>query len=114
MNAMPMSFDATSASASLAIADSPIAGIYNPHSTVATHPPGFASHSETVLMASLLPSQTTGVRSAIVTQPVVAQQYDQDVMGDIGKGWNNFVESGQIWACLIGAVLGYLLRSITS
>jgi large-conductance mechanosensitive channel len=35
-------------------------------------------------------------------------------MGDLGKGWNNFVKSGQIWALMIGVVVGYLFRSITN
>lgn len=45
---------------------------------------------------------------------LVAQQFNQDVMGDLAKGWNNFVKSGQIWALMIGAVVGYLFRSITN
>jgi hypothetical protein len=44
---------------------------------------------------------------------LIAQQFKQDVMGDIGKGWDGFVKSGQIWALLIGTVIGYLFRSIT-
>ena len=42
------------------------------------------------------------------------KEFNQDVMGDIGKGWNSFVKSGQIWAMLIGVVVGYLFRSITN
>ncbi|PZU96497.1 MAG: hypothetical protein DCE90_09270 [Pseudanabaena sp.] len=45
---------------------------------------------------------------------LVAQQFNQDVMGDLAKGWNNFVKSGQIWALMIGVVVGYLFRSITN
>ncbi|MFM7888137.1 MAG: hypothetical protein ACKPCM_15925 [Pseudanabaena sp.] len=44
---------------------------------------------------------------------LIAQQFKQDVMGDISKGWNGFVKSGQIWALMIGSVIGYLFRSIT-
>ncbi|WP_225902922.1 hypothetical protein [Pseudanabaena yagii] len=44
---------------------------------------------------------------------LIAQQFKQDVMGDISKGWDGFVKSGQIWALLIGTVIGYLFRSIT-
>ena len=42
------------------------------------------------------------------------QQFQGDVLGDMGKGWRKFVESGQIWAMIIGAIMGYLFRSITS
>lgn len=45
---------------------------------------------------------------------VPAQNYNQDVLGDIAKGWNQFVSSGQIWALLIGLVIGYMVKSITS
>jgi hypothetical protein len=49
-----------------------------------------------------------------INMDLLAQQFNQDVMGDLGKGWNNFVKSGQIWALMIGAVVGYLFRSITN
>jgi Na+/citrate or Na+/malate symporter len=45
---------------------------------------------------------------------VPAQNFNQDVLGDIAKGWNQFVSSGQIWALLIGLVIGYMVKSITS
>jgi hypothetical protein len=28
--------------------------------------------------------------------------------------WNNFVESGQLWALLFGIVLGYMIRNLTA
>jgi hypothetical protein len=42
------------------------------------------------------------------------KEFNQDVMGDIGKGWNNFVKSGQLAAMAIGLVVGYMFRSITN
>ncbi len=42
-----------------------------------------------------------------------AKQFNQDVLGDISRGFNNFVRSGQLTALIIGMVLGYLLRTIT-
>ena len=45
---------------------------------------------------------------------VLAQQFNQDVLGDIQKGFNNFVKTGQVWALLIGVILGYLIRSLTA
>ena len=48
------------------------------------------------------------------TATVLAQQFDQDVVGDLGNALNTFVQSGQIWALLIGFVLGYLLRGMTT
>ena len=39
---------------------------------------------------------------------------DQDVLFQMRKGWDNFVDSGQIWALIIGFFIGYLLRSLTA
>ena len=39
----------------------------------------------------------------------------QDNLGsNVQKAFNNFVKSGQVWALLIGIILGYLFRSLTS
>lgn len=45
---------------------------------------------------------------------MLAQQLDQDILGDMGQVWNNFIESGQVWALIIGIVLGYLVRGLTA
>lgn len=53
--------------------------------------------------------------SQVSTQSLVlAQQFDQDILGDINKAFGNFVDSGQIWAMLIGFVIGYVFKSLTS
>jgi hypothetical protein len=39
---------------------------------------------------------------------------DADLLGQIQRNWNYFVKSGQIWASLIGLVVGYMIRSLTS
>ncbi|MEM9157178.1 MAG: hypothetical protein AAGB13_19435 [Cyanobacteria bacterium P01_F01_bin.33] len=85
------------------------------------HPDGPIAGSTELLsfeydyMVAVFPTSAPGIlQHATATRPIMAQQYDQDVMGDIAKGWNSFVDSGQIWALLGGVVLGYLLRSITS
>ncbi|MCT7974477.1 hypothetical protein [Laspinema olomoucense] len=42
---------------------------------------------------------------------VLAQQVSNpDIMGQIKNSWDNFVATGQIWALIIGMVLGYLFR----
>jgi hypothetical protein len=46
--------------------------------------------------------------------PVLAQQFDQDILGDMVSIWNNFVDSGQIWALFFGIVLGYMIRNLTA
>ncbi|QDZ39589.1 hypothetical protein FRE64_06380 [Euhalothece natronophila Z-M001] len=46
---------------------------------------------------------------------VIAQAIeDPDVLQQIEDGWNNFIESGQVWALIIGFFLGYLLRTFIS
>lgn len=52
--------------------------------------------------------------SSAAFSPVLAQQFDQDILGDMVSIWNNFVESGQLWALLFGIVLGYMIRNLTA
>ncbi|WP_427160787.1 hypothetical protein ACQFX9_03875 [Aliinostoc sp. HNIBRCY26] len=45
---------------------------------------------------------------------VLAQNVtNPDVIGQMQKVWNQFVQSGQIWALLIGVVVGYAFRNLT-
>ncbi len=37
-----------------------------------------------------------------------------DLAGDVQRAFNNFVKTGQVWAFLIGVILGYLFRTFTS
>lgn len=41
-------------------------------------------------------------------------QLETDVFRPTREFFNNFIRSGQAWALLIGIILGYLLRSLTS
>jgi hypothetical protein len=34
-----------------------------------------------------------------------------DIIKDITNAWENFIETGQVWALLIGMFLGYAFRS---
>ncbi len=46
---------------------------------------------------------------------VLAQQVeDPNVLDQMASAWNNFVKTGQIWALLIGLVIGYFFRGMTS
>lgn len=46
---------------------------------------------------------------------VLAQNVQQTtLLSDIQKAWNHFVQTGQIWALLIGIVVGYAIRNITA
>ena len=39
---------------------------------------------------------------------------DPDVLGNIQGSFNHFVQTGQVWALVIGVVLGYIFRSMTN
>lgn len=45
---------------------------------------------------------------------VLAQQFDQNILGDLGTMVKNFIDSGQVWALLIGIVIGYVFRGMTT
>lgn len=48
---------------------------------------------------------------AAVKGILLAQELsDPDILGQIKRAWDNFVETGQIWALIIGMILGYLFR----
>jgi hypothetical protein len=38
---------------------------------------------------------------------------DPDLMGKVTTSWNNFVETGQSWALLIGMFIGYFFANFT-
>lgn len=68
------------------------------------------------LWLTILLSNTVNAQGTIpVNWIVVAQTIsDPDLLGQIQKAFNNFVETGQVWALLIGLILGYLIRNLTS
>lgn len=69
------------------------------------------THFNSPAATNLLP--TTAEISPIQTTQVIAQ-FDQDILGDLSRVFGGFIESGQIWALLIGIVIGYVIRGITT
>lgn len=46
---------------------------------------------------------------------VFAQQFKEtDIGSDVGKAWSQFVRTGQVWAFLVGLILGYMVRALTT
>ena len=39
---------------------------------------------------------------------------DPDVLGQMQRAFNNFIQSGQVWALLIGLVVGYMFKGMSS
>ncbi len=62
----------------------------------------------------------TQLNTIIVTQfsslaLVLAQAIQEpDILGDIQNTFNNFVQTGQIWALILGFFIGYFFRGMTS
>jgi len=77
---------------------------------------------------SVLPDLTTGIvaithwadilQAAHAHLPmdiaVLDKPIEVDLFGDVGKAINHFVKTGQVWAFLIGIILGYLFRTFTT
>ena len=49
-----------------------------------------------------------------VTNILAQAVSDPDILGQMRGAVQNFIESGQIWAFLIGAVVGYFVRGLSS
>ncbi|MEM9569123.1 MAG: hypothetical protein AAF974_12540 [Cyanobacteria bacterium P01_E01_bin.34] len=64
--------------------------------------------------ASNMPSEPAENYQAVNYQSyIIAQSFDQDVLGDIKSGFTNFVETGQVWALLVGLIVGFVIRGLT-
>ena len=49
----------------------------------------------------------------IPINPILAQIIeDPDILGQIQDAWFNFIDSGQVWALLIGMFLGYTFKGL--
>lgn len=55
-----------------------------------------------------------GMEASLPVTPLIAQQFEDNLGNNFQSTLNNFVESGQGWALLIGLVLGYAIRSLTA
>ncbi|MFM7450152.1 MAG: hypothetical protein ACKO24_16335 [Leptolyngbyaceae cyanobacterium] len=45
---------------------------------------------------------------------LVAQFKQTDLAGDVQRWFNGLIRTGQLWAFLIGLIVGYLFRSLTT
>ncbi len=39
---------------------------------------------------------------------------DPDLLGNMQKAFNHFIQSGQVWTLLIGLIIGYAIRGLTT
>jgi hypothetical protein len=62
-------------------------------------------------------SSVLAAQSRFTSQIILAQNKrieDINILADIQKSFDKFVSSGQVWALIIGIVIGYMFRSLTS
>ena len=52
------------------------------------------------------------LHKALYSWQLFAQQVDVNLWNNEQKAWNNFIESGQVWALLVGLVIGWMVKSI--
>ncbi|MGQ9865042.1 MAG: hypothetical protein ACUVSQ_01965 [Pseudanabaenaceae cyanobacterium] len=50
----------------------------------------------------------------LLAQANKAQQFNQDILADLSRAWNNFIKTGQATALGIGLFIGYMFRVFTS
>lgn len=48
-----------------------------------------------------------------ITSLVAQMIEDPDIIGQMQDAWYNFIDSGQVWALLIGAFFGYTFKGFT-
>ena len=74
--------------------------------------PNFAMYRKNMEPITFYPGQLEA--TAATGTPLVAQYFDQDLIGSMGAMLHEFYESGQLWALLIGIALGYIIKSAFS
>jgi hypothetical protein len=67
-------------------------------------------------LINLIPLQDGSVVSStnLWGDAFVIAQFKDNLFNDFQGAWDNFIQTGQAWALLIGVVVGYVIRSITS
>ena len=66
-------------------------------------------------IATNLSTLSTTLPHVSVNSTFLAQQVsDPNVIGQMQNAFNNFIASGQVWALIIGFVIGYVVRGLTA
>jgi hypothetical protein len=72
----------------------------------------FHTISGTFALNIIEPSSLNWLFDGISQSTFLAQQVDVDIWKNAQQAWNNFVKTGQIWASIIGFILGWMIRDI--
>lgn len=70
----------------------------------------------TARFETYLPASGMGSGHNLTVTTTVLAKIDQnvDIMFQMEKSFRHFIDSGQVWALLIGFFIGYALRSFTA
>jgi hypothetical protein len=74
---------------------------------------GYSPRSELMIFLPLGETSVNSIQKHTVTV-IGAIDKDVDVIAQMQDAFNNFIESGQVWALLIGFALGYIFRNMTA
>jgi hypothetical protein len=81
---------------------------------------GDMSHWNDVLSSSLSHLHLGNVHMSFpmpddwITIGQSGQFKETNLSGDVGKWWDKVVKTGQVWAFLLGAIFGYLIKAFTT
>lgn len=67
------------------------------------------------MTAILIQGSFSGGLGTVTPQLIwLAQSFEDNLGSNLQGAWDNFIQSGQVWALLIGFVVGYIFRSLTA
>jgi hypothetical protein len=67
-------------------------------------------------LMSFLPANEMSATASTQSMVTVIGAIDKnvDVLAQMQDAFNHFIQTGQVWALLVGLVLGYIFRSFTA
>lgn len=61
-----------------------------------------------------LATQNAQLGETLIAQKSYSSIQEVDIIADMKDAWDHFIETGQVWALLIGLFVGYMFRGLTS
>ncbi|MFN3679143.1 hypothetical protein [Thermosynechococcus sp.] len=60
------------------------------------------------------PTSNYFIATQITVEPqiIIAQKFKDTLGEDVAKAWANFVDSGQLWAVIIGFAIGWIFGKL--
>jgi hypothetical protein len=70
--------------------------------------------AEQSLLSLITLSETWLYHPAMINIMAAITEKDVDIIGQVQDAYHNFVVTGQVWALIIGIVVGYMFKGFTS